>query len=35
LAIGSNGFGVLNVSGLSRVPKPPTRTTAYISRRLL
>ena len=29
---GSIGFGVVSVSGRSRVPKPPTSTTARISR---
>src|SRR3954453_2774088 len=29
-AIGSSGFGVVSVTGRSRVPSPPTRTTAFI-----
>ena len=32
MAIGSSGFGVVNVSGRSRVPSPPTRTTAFTAR---
>ena len=33
LAIGSSGLGVVYVSGRSRVPFPPTRTTAFTARR--
>ena len=30
--MGTTGLGVFNVSGLSRVPKPPAKSTAFICR---
>lgn len=30
LAKSTNGFGMLRVNGLNRVPKPPTRISAFM-----